>query len=82
MRNLIAPPTTRLEAIKLMTEISQISLKDEEESQQNLFKEKTCMYFCLFIEQIANVTKNRDLREEYQNLVRTKQQTYYETFCK
>ena len=32
LRNLIAPPTTRLEAIKLMTEISQISLKDEEES--------------------------------------------------
>jgi exportin-1 len=31
LRNLIAPPSTRLEAIKLFTEISQVSLEDEEE---------------------------------------------------
>ena len=65
MKNLIAPPSTRIEAIKLFTEISQVDLKGEEESYQNMYKEKICMFYCLFIEQIQNVTKGRDLRQEY-----------------
>jgi hypothetical protein len=82
LRNLIAPPSTRIEAIKLFTEISQVSLKDEEESFQNMYKEKTCMFYCLFIEQIQNVTKNRDLRDEYQTLAQTKNLSSFEAFCK
>lgn len=82
LRNLIAPPSTRIEAIKLFTEISQVSLKDEEEAYQNMYKEKTCMFYCLFIEQIQNVTKNRDLRDEYQTLSQTKNLSSFEAFCK
>jgi hypothetical protein len=68
LRNLIAPPSTRLEAIKLFTEISAVSLDDEEESVKKMYQEKTCLYYCLFIEQIRNVTKQRDLRTEYTTL--------------
>jgi len=54
---LIAPPSTRIEAIKLFTEISQVNLSDEQQDYQNMYREKTCLFYCLFIEQIANVTK-------------------------
>ena len=39
---------------------------------KNFYKEKICMFFCIFIEQIGIVTKNRDLREEHVTLVNTK----------
>ena len=82
LRNLIGPPSTRIEAIKLFTEISGVSLKDEEEEYQKMFKEKICMFYCLFIEQIQNVTKGRDLREEFESLKATKSQTHFENFAK
>lgn len=47
-----------------------------------MYKEKICMFYCLFIEQIAHVTKNRDLREEYTSLAKTKNQTHFENFAK
>ena len=68
LRNLIAPPSTRIEAIKLFTEISQVNLSEEKDEYQTLYREKTCLFYCLFIEQIANVTKQRDFRDEYQNV--------------
>ena len=72
LRNLIAPPSTRIEAIKLFTEISQVNLSDEETNNQNLYREKICLFYCLFIEQISNVTKQRDFRDEYQTLLNSK----------
>jgi hypothetical protein len=72
LRNLIGPPSTRIEAIKLFTEISQVDLKDEEEAYQIMYKEKICMFYCIFIEQIAHVTKNRDFRDEYEALKKTR----------
>lgn len=72
LRNLIGPNSTRLEAIKLFTEVSQIDLSGEEEAYRNNYKEKTVMFYCIFIEQIAIVTKGRDLRQEYQSLVGSK----------
>ena len=82
LRNLICPPSTRIEAIKLFTEISVIALDDEEESLRNHYKEKTCMYFCIFIEQISAVTKGRDLRDEHRSLQGTKSQGSFENFAK
>jgi hypothetical protein len=82
LRNLIGPPSTRIEAIKLFTEISTISLVDEEESVQQQFKEKTLFFFCHFIEQIAIVTKGRDLRQEHTTLLHSKQQGHFEHFAK
>lgn len=72
LRNLVGPASTRIEAIKLFTEISTISLVDEEESVQQHYKEKTLIFFCLFIEQIAIVTKGRDLRQEHTTLLHSK----------
>ena len=40
------------------------------------------MFYCIFIEQIHNVTKGRDLREEYKQLSGTKNQGNFENFCK
>jgi hypothetical protein len=50
LRKLIEPNQTRIEAIKLFTEISQVSLEDEDENMKIMYKEKTCMYYCIFIE--------------------------------
>jgi hypothetical protein len=82
LRNLIQPNSTRIEAIKLFTEISQVSLEDEDEQYKNLYQEKTCLYYCIFIEQIQIVTKQRDLRTEFQNLYNTSHQSNFEYFCK
>lgn len=62
--------------------MSQIDLSNEEEAYRNNYKEKTVMFYCIFIEQIAHVTKGRDLRQEYQSLVGSKQQGNFEYFCK
>lgn len=40
------------------------------------------MFYCIFIEQITHVTKGRDLRQEYQQVMGTKQQSNFENFCK
>ena len=72
LRNLIGPASSRIDAIKLFTEISVIPLDDEEEAQRNFYKEKTCYYFCIFVEQIRMVTKDRDLRDEYNALLNSK----------
>lgn len=82
LRNLVCPPSTRIEAIRLFTEISVIPLDDEEEAMKMHYKEKTCMYFCIFIEQIAAVTKGRDLRDENRSLAGTKAQGSFENFAK
>jgi len=79
---LIGPPSTRIEAIKLFTEISAVDLSGEEEAYRNLYKEKICMFYCIFVEQIINVTKGRDLRQEYESLHGTKSQGNFENFCK
>ena len=47
-----------------------------------MYKEKTCLYFCIFIEQIQMVTKNRDLRDEFKALYNTQHQSNFEYFCK
>lgn len=65
LRHLIQPASTRLEAIKLFTEVSQVDLSQEEEAYQTGYREKTCLFFCIFVEQIVAVTKGRDLRTEY-----------------
>lgn len=59
-----------------------MNLSEEEEAYQKVYKEKICMFYCIFIEQIGHVTKQRDLREEFKNLVKTKNQTGFETFAK
>ena len=40
------------------------------------------MFYCIFVEQIINVTKGRDLRQEYESLHGTKSQGNFENFCK
>lgn len=65
LNNFITPSSSRIEAIKVFTEISCLDLKDQDAADQVRIKEKLCMLFCIFISKIAEVTKNRSLDEEY-----------------
>jgi exportin-1 len=66
----IIPPTTRIEAIKCFTEISSLSFEEMKESPQIVqqCKERLCYYFCLLMNQIGTMTKQRSLLQEYESV--------------
>ena len=72
INNFISPAQTRNEAIRCMTEIAQLTFEDLEEQERLVNKEKICMYFCLFIQKIAEVTKGRSLLDEFKSVVNSK----------
>jgi exportin-1 len=82
INNFISPAQTRNEAIRCMTEIAQLTFEDLEEQERLVNKEKICMYFCLFIQKIAEVTKGRSLLDEFKSVVNSKNQSGFETFAK
>lgn len=82
LNNFVLPATTRVESIKCFTEVASLDLKDVEPGEVRRFQEKMCLFFCIFVQRVAEVTKQRSLEEEYQNVVQAKQQTGFETFCK
>ena len=55
-----------------MTEIAQLTFEDLEEQERLVNKEKICMYFCLFIQKIVEVTKGRSLLDEFNSVVNSK----------
>lgn len=65
LNNFLVPNVTRIEAIKCFTEVVSISLADLPPNEQRIIKEKICLYFCYFIQKIAEITKNRSLFDEY-----------------
>lgn len=50
--------------------------------EQRATKEKICLYFCIFIQKITEITKNRSLLDEYQQVAGGKQQTGFENFAR
>jgi len=72
INNFLAPSTSRIEAIRCFTEIASLSLEEADENEKRGCKEKLCMYFCMFIQKINEITKNRSLVEEYKNVQNTK----------
>jgi exportin-1 len=82
LRHFIFPSVTRLDSIKLFTEVVQINLEEEEDPQiKAMYKERKCLLFCIFIECIVNTVKGRNLREEYQTLLQKRNTSGFETFC-
>ena len=65
-----------------MTEIAQLTFEDLEEQERLVNKEKICMYFCLFIQKIVEVTKGRSLLDEFNSVVNSKNQSGFENFAK
>jgi exportin-1 len=82
INNFLAPSTSRNEAIRCFTEIASLNLDDADESEKRSCKEKICLYFCMFISKIAEITKSRSLYDEFKNVENTKSQTGFETFAK
>lgn len=78
------PVETRIEAIKCFTEIASLTFEDIEnnDSLKNACRQRLCMYFCLLINQIHTLTKQRSLLEEYWTVKNTKQQAGFENFVR
>jgi exportin-1 len=82
LNNFVVPNTTRIEAIKCFTEIASLDFSEMDPAEQRALKEKVCLYFCLFVSKIAEVTKNRSLVDEYKSIVGSKAQNGFENFCR
>ena len=82
LNNFIVPNPTRIEAIKCFTEIASLDLSDATVEEQRGFKEKICLYFCLFISKIAEVTKGRPFLDEFHAVAGSKNQSGFENFCR
>lgn len=41
-----------------------------------------CLYFCLFIQKVTELTKNRSLEEEYKQVAGGKSQGGFENMCR
>ena len=79
----IAPAQTRIDAIKCITEVSQLTLDDvDDEGEKHQMKEKLCFYYCTMLKQVYTTTKGRNLVDEFQNVQNTKNQTGFESFAK
>jgi exportin-1 len=68
INNFLGPASSRIEAIRCFTEIASLQLDDSDEAEKRSCKEKICMYFCLFIQKITEITKNRSLVDEFKTL--------------
>jgi hypothetical protein len=93
----VVPNSSRIEAIKCFGEIASLFTPTESESKMlsnanttnpadlpenrpNL--EKLCLYFCVFIQKIVEITKNRDLVDEFKSVQGTKNQSAFENFSR
>ena len=83
LTHFIVPINSRIEAIKCFTEIASLTFAEVEDPQiKNQYLEKMCFYYCLFIKSIADLTKQRDLTQEYEAVRASKQQTGFENFAR
>jgi len=44
--------------------------------------EKLCLYFCIFIQKVVEITKNRNLLEEYKSVQGSNNQNGFENFAR
>lgn len=82
INNFLTPTQTRIEAIRCITEIASLSFEDCEEGERRSCKERNCLYYCHFIQRIAEITHRRSLADEYQIILKSKQQSGFENFAK
>jgi hypothetical protein len=55
-----------------MTEIASLTFEDADEQERRANKEKVCLYFCLFIQKVVEVTKGRSLLDEFNSVQNSK----------
>jgi hypothetical protein len=97
LNNFLVPNTSRIEAIKCFGEIAALLVPaesdgkvltaksgsnpaDNPENRPNL--EKLCLFFCVFITKIVEITKNRNLTEEFNSVRGSKNQSGFENFAR
>lgn len=68
LNNFLVPNTSRIEAIKCFGEIASLNFEDCEANEKRAIKEKLCFYFCMFIQKITEITKNRSLLDEFKSV--------------
>ena len=79
----IQPAQTRVDAIKCITEVSQLTFEEiDDPNERREMKEKLCFYFCTMLQQVSLTTKGRSLLHEFQSVQNTKMQAGFETFAK
>lgn len=81
LNNFLVPNTSRIEAIKCFGEISALlcpsdtdnktltNISAENSSAENRpNQDKLCLYFCIFVQKIVEITKNRNLVDEFNSV--------------
>ena len=76
------PSTSRIEAIKCFGEIASLNFDDCEATEKRAIKEKLCFYFCMFVQKITEISKNRSLVDEFKAVAGSKNQTGFENFAR
>lgn len=96
LNNFIVPNTSRIEAIKCFGEIAALLCPPEADGkiltntkanpsldpENRPNQEKLCLYFCIFIQKIVEITKNRSLFDEFSNVKGSKNQSGFENFAR
>lgn len=82
LNNFLVPTSSRIEAIKCFGEIASLNFDESDPAEQRAVKEKLCLYFCLFIQKITEITKNRNLVDEFRSVQGGKTQTGFENFAR
>jgi hypothetical protein len=97
LNNFLTPNTSRIEAIKCFGEIAALLAPQESDGKtlnnnplsnpsldpaNRPNQEKLCLHFCNFISKIVEITKNRNLVDEFNSVKGTKNQSGYENFAR
>ena len=82
LKYFIVPYQSRNEAIKCFTEIANLEFSDLEPQEASQCREKLCLYYCAFVEQISLTTKGRSLEDEFKNVKSSKSQAGFENFAR
>jgi Exportin 1-like protein len=95
LNHFLVPNTSRIEAIKCFGEIAallgppdtegktvltNVAPVQTEENRPN--QEKLCLYFCIYIQKIVEITKNRSLLDEFNSVRGSKHQSGFENFAR
>lgn len=64
----------------MLSNVTATNPADLPENRPNL--EKLCLYYCVFIQKIVEITKNRDLVDEFKSVQGSKNQSAFENFAR
>ena len=97
LNNFLVPNTSRIEAIKCYGEIAALLCPPESDGKilinnpltppsadpaNRPNQEKLCLSFCVFIQKIVEITKNRSLLDEFNSVKNSKNQQSFENFAR